>query len=389
MRIAAISLLAVPALLFCPAPAAAAEPKVLVEFFFSAGCDECRAVNEEVIPELLGRLGESVDLRAYDIGAESNLLHMIRLQDALKIKDNHPVSFFLEQRVHIGGLADIRRRLIPEVENMVIEAAERPAGGAADAGAGPGNADEGHAAAVKRLDSLSVGVIMAGGLADGFNPCAFATLIFFITLLGVSGRRGRDLIFVGLGFTAAVFATYFALGLGVFHLLRTLSVHVFLRGAIRIIMLAALAVLAALSFRDAWLFRRTGSAGAMTLQLPDRVKRLIHRVMRANMPARHLVLGSFAIGFLVTLLESACTGQALVPTLAYLASRAGENRSRALWLLALYNVMFVLPHFAVFLAAYHGATNERFIAWSRRNAFWGKLMAGLFFAGLALAMLRM
>ena len=387
MRIAITFLLLVTALLCCHMPAAGAEARVLVEYFFNAGCDDCRTVNEEVLPNLVDQLGESVDLRRYDINAKSNLLHLIRLQDALKIKADDHVSFFLAERVYIGGVPDIRKRLIPEIETMVVELSEQPTNSVAIA-VRPADAVQGHAAAVKRLDSFSIGVILAGGLSDGINPCAFATLIFFITLLSVSGRKGRDLIFVGLGFTGAVFATYFALGFGVFHLLRTLAVYRVLGDAIRLLMLIALAILAVLSFRDAWTFRRTGRADAITLQLPDRIKRLIHRVMRANMPTHHLVLGSVVIGFLVTLLESVCTGQVLVPTLTYMVSCAGESRARALGLLLLYNMMFVIPHVVVFIAAYHGATNERFLAWSRRNMVWSKLLMGLFFAVLALIMLR-
>ena len=388
MRIAAISFLLIPALLFCPGPAAGGGTRVLVDYFFSAGCDDCRIVNEEVLPEIIDQLGESLDIRRHDISAESNLLHMIRLQDALKIRADDHVSFILDGRVYIGGLPEIRRRLGGELEAMVIAMAEQPAFRTA-ADAGPDDAAEGRAAAVKRLNSFTVGVVMAGGLADGINPCAFATLIFFITLLGAYGRRGRDLVFVGLGFMGAVFATYFALGFGLFSLLRTLSVFHFLGLVIRRLVLIALAVLAALSFRDAWNFRRTGRPEAVTLRLPDRIQRLIHRVMRAHMPARRLALGAAATGFLVTLLESVCTGQVLVPTLTYMAACAGGNRGRALLLLTLYNIMFILPHLMVFFAAYHGATNERFIAWSRRNVVWSKLLMGLFFAGLALIMLRM
>ena len=388
MRIAATLFLLVMALLCRPMPVTGAEAKVLVEYFFNAGCDDCRTVNEEVLPKLLDQLAESVDLRRYDINANSNLLHLIRLQDALHIKADDHVSFFLAERTYVGGVSDIRQRLISEVETMVVELAGQPTG-LVTTNARPADRVEGHMAAAKRLDSFSIGVIVAGGLSDGINPCAFATLIFFITLLSVSGRKGRDLIFVGLGFTGAVFVTYFALGFGVFHLLRTLTLYRVLGDAIRLLMLVALAVLAVLSFRDAWAFRRTGRADAITLQLPDRIKRLIHRVMRANMPTHHLVLGSIVIGFLVTLLESVCTGQVLAPTLTYMVSCAGENQARALWLLLLYNIMFVIPHVVVFIAAYQGATNERFLAWSRKNVVWSKLLMGLFFAALALIMLRM
>ena len=104
--------------------------------------------------------------------------------------------------------------------------------------------------------------------------------------------------------------------------------------------------------------------------------------MRSRLTARRLFLGSFAIGGLVTLLESICTGQFYVPTLVYMSRQAAGGR-QALGLLVLYNVMFVIPHVVVFAAAYRGVTNERLLAWSRANAVWSKVLLGLGFAALA------
>ena len=56
--------------------------------------------------------------------------------------------------------------------------------------------------------------VVLAGMVDGLNPCAFATLIFFISYLTISGRKGQEVIFVGIAFTLGVFIAYLVIGLG-------------------------------------------------------------------------------------------------------------------------------------------------------------------------------
>ena len=51
-------------------------------------------------------------------------------------------------------------------------------------------------------------------------------------------------------------------------------------------MLALMAVFAWLSFRDAVRFRRSGRPGDVSLQLPERLQRRIHEVMRRGLRRR-------------------------------------------------------------------------------------------------------
>ncbi len=83
-------------------------------------------------------------------------------------------------------------------------------------------------------------------------------------------------------------------------------------------------------------------------------------------------------GFLVTLLDSLCTGQVYVPVLALIAREPGAWRSLAL--LALYNLAFIAPLVAVFMLAARGADAAQMSRWSKRNVFPSKLALGLVFA---------
>ena len=55
---------------------------------------------------------------------------------------------------------------------------------------------------------------------DGINPCAFATILFFVSYLVISRRPRHELLLVGLAFTLGVFVTYLAVGLGAMGLLQ-------------------------------------------------------------------------------------------------------------------------------------------------------------------------
>ena len=52
---------------------------VMVEFFYTTGCDECREIEDEVLPQLQELMGTSIDLRKYDILNPTNYLHLATL----------------------------------------------------------------------------------------------------------------------------------------------------------------------------------------------------------------------------------------------------------------------------------------------------------------------
>src|SRR5207249_10818350 len=66
---------------------------------------------------------------------------------------------------------------------------------------------------VARFQSFGAAAVLVAGLVDSINPCAIASLIFFLSYLTLGGRKPRDLLWIGGLFTLGVFATYFLIGL--------------------------------------------------------------------------------------------------------------------------------------------------------------------------------
>ena len=222
--------------------------------------------------------------------------------------------------------------------------------------------------------------IVLAGIVDGFNPCAFSIVIALAGILAVGGRRRRARMLGGWAFCAGSFLTYMAMGLGLMRALRALESLRTVHDAVMAALAIALFVLAFLSVRDAFRYRRAKEPSVITLQLPDRVKKLIRAVAEASWGGPTVVVAGLGCGFLVTLLDSLCTGQIYVPVLALVSREPGAWRSFAL--LAIYNVAFMVPLVAVFMLAAKGADSERMSRWSKRNVFPSKIALGFMFAVL-------
>ena len=220
--------------------------------------------------------------------------------------------------------------------------------------------------------------VVLAGIADGFNPCAFSIVIVLAGILAVGGRKRRARMLGGWAFCAGSFFTYMAMGLGLMRALRALESLRTVHDIVMTVLALSLFVLAFLSVRDAFRYRKAKVPSVITLQLPDRVKKLIRAVAEASWGGPTVVVAGLGCGFLVTLLDSLCTGQIYVPVLALISREPGAWRSLAL--LAIYNLAFIAPLVVVFMLAAKGADSERMSRWSKRNVFPSKIALGFMFA---------
>ena len=220
--------------------------------------------------------------------------------------------------------------------------------------------------ALKRRD-LTFGVVAFGGLVDGVNPCAFATIIFLLSYLQITRRSPRQVAQVGLAFIAGVFVSYFLLGLGLMEVLTRIQAVV---GGFRRILNGFLAafslVILALNVRDGFLCLR-GRMADMTLQLPGFLKGRVHSVIRHGSRHAHFVIAAFIVGAVVSVIELACTGQVYLPIIGYMQGQGGNLRT-GLAYLTLYNLMFVAPLFVIFSVACFGLTHAKLTDLLQRHA---------------------
>lgn len=361
----------------------------LVDFYFTPGCKECDYVENRFLPQLRDIFGEQVIIKKHNLYDTGEFVNLRNFSPGDKIIGKDNVFFIIDGKIYIGGKKDIELNLIPAIEERLYALA--------------GFTESFRASGVEKTPAIdpdygsglfrfSVFTVIIAGLIDGLNPCAFATLIFLVSVLLLGGGQKSGLIWLGAGFCSAVYLAYFLIGLGLFQAFRLSLAWQRLSAFLHLFLMAALLLMAVISFRDAWIFSVTGRQGDVILKLPEKFNRLIHHIIRSNLNTGHgaasrgyVFFGGLLVGFCVTLLESVCTGQLYAPTLAFLAWTS-ELWLTAFSLLALYNLMFVLPLIVVFILAWRGTGSTAFIVWSRKHVVFSKCLSGIFFVFLAVVL---
>ncbi len=235
----------------------------------------------------------------------------------------------------------------------------------------------------RRYESITLPIVLFGGLLDGINPCAFATIIFFLSYLQIARRTPREMLMVGAAFISAVFIAYLAAGLLLYEVIASLNDRFAGIQRWMNLVFGILALIAAyLSLRDA-LRARAGRLDEMTLQLPGMLKDRIRSVIRSGARARNFVIAAFLSGLVISLLELACTGQVYAPIIYQIQ----KGRLDAVLWLVVYNLAFITPLIVIFLLAYGGLRSETLVAFQKKHTFSVKLGLALLFLFLALFIL--
>ncbi len=235
---------------------------------------------------------------------------------------------------------------------------------------------------IARFESFGLAAVAVSGLIDGINPCAFATIIFFISYLSMVNRKGKEILWVGGVFTLAVFLTYFLIGTGALKVITSLSFLPLVRKIFVLVTATLALILGVISLYDYFQFKRKGTTKDAKLQLPSFLKKMIHSSVRKNVRLGNYVLMAAVTGFLVSILELACTGQIYLPTLMFI-STIPDLKINALIYLLLYNLMFIVPLILVFSFTYWGTTSAQWARLTQKNFGKIKIAMALLFFGLA------
>ena len=234
---------------------------------------------------------------------------------------------------------------------------------------------------INRFKSLGIFTVLSAGLIDGINPCAFATLIFFISYLTMMGRKRKEILWVGIGFSAAVFLTYLLIGLGILSFIQHLSFLPIFSKVVYVVTIVFALILGVLSLYDYIQLKRNRSS-EMKLQLPDFLKKRIHKTIREGSQSPRYFIAAVTAGVIVSVLEFTCTGQVYLPTILFVTN-IPSLRASAISHLLLYNVMFIIPLLIIFGIVYWGVTSEQLAFFLKKRATTIKLITSLLFFALA------
>jgi len=307
-------------------------------YFYQPQCPECDRT--EALLRAVQKKYRPINIYRYNILEDTSKLFYETLAELRKIPENRRL---LVPAIFIANECLIKEIPSAGLERMIIK----------------------HAGNCPRLDTIrvtnagsnifnrfkkfSILGIMAAGFLDGINPCAFATIIFFVSYLFFAGRKRRDVLLMAVFFILAVFVSYLAIGLGAYKVLQVLTGF---KIAAKIVFLAFgifAVILGVLSLYDYYVSRK-GDTAKMLLQLPLAVKQRIHKNIKEKTGSAGVVIGSIAAGFAISFLEFGCTGQVYLPTITFIISRQGPAL-KPIASLVLYNLMFILPLIAIAVIA--------------------------------------
>lgn len=350
---------------------------VYLAYFYEPGCHDCDKA-KIVLQDISAKYPDNIILKSFDISLSENVELAEALGELNQMPEEErllvPVIFLgddylFRSDITFDNLDELIQKYLTtetiapweKVKEKDLTAQER---------------------LIARFQSFGLAAVAVSGLIDGINPCAFASIIFFISYLTLINRKGREIVWVGGMFTLSVFLTYFLIGTGALKMITSLSFLPLVRKIFVLVTASLALILGVVSLYDYLQFKKKGTTKDAKLQLPSFLKNLIHSAIRKNVKLSNYILMAAVTGFIVSLLELACTGQIYLPTIMFI-STIPDLKVNALFYLLFYNLMFVVPLVLVFSFTYWGTTSAQWAALTNKNFGKIKIAMALLFFGLA------
>lgn len=212
--------------------------------------------------------------------------------------------------------------------------------------------------------NLTPVAVVCGAAVDAINPCALSILILLMASMLIEGERKKALL-VGFSFIAAIYLSYFFLGLGALKLIRSYTLT-YSRVFYNVVGVIAL-IFGALNIKDYFWY----GGGGFIMEVPRRWR----PKMKALITGAATPWGAFTIGFIISLFLLPCLSGPYIVILGMLAAKA--TFWKAFLYMILYNVIFVAPMIIVVLAMYFGLPPEKAENWRKEKIRLLHLIAGI------------
>ncbi len=346
-------------LLFCSSASASVD----IVFFHETGCPECARVRDFLENRMKPNYG--VKIHEYEIHTGDNASHMLMLADIYgsdEIRREGTPALFIGEHAIQGS----SRRVLREIEQAVRETLRKPA--------------ESPLIKLERRPppssslAVSLSAVLGAAAVDAVNPCACAVLVLLLGAMMLAADRSRRRILgAGFAFTAACYIAYFLMGLGLFTAVRSADIQNAVYVAVAILAIG----LGLWNLKDA-----SGENKGLQLEVPKSWQPLIKRLTSGITS----VPGAFFTGIVVSLLLLPCTSGPYVVIIGMLSRTSSHGR--ALWLLGIYNLVFVLPFILITLGVGFGlTTTARVERWRQRYTGRMRLVTGIFMLALGAGLL--
>jgi len=310
-------------------------------YFYSETCPHCKQVEQYFETE---GIYEKYDIRKIETSGPYNAAYLNKFFDAFSVPESKrgiPAIFFDD--TFIPGGQPIIDEFVRQIEQK--DASEFPD----PENIGSSAASSGEQAEPKK--NLSLPILVWAALVDAINPCAFAVLILLVATVA-SAKGKRESLYSGLMFSLSIFVSYFLMGLGIYK-----AIGFFNLPQIFSIIIGVLAILIGLANLKDFFWYGKGFVMEVPFSWRPKLQSLIKGVTSP--------LGALTTGFLVSVFLLPCTSGPYLVVLGLLAER--ENMARAISLLGLYNLIFVLPMIIITFGMYFGIRAKRLEEWRQKN----------------------
>lgn len=197
---------------------------------------------------------------------------------------------------------------------------------------------------------ITLPLVLSTGLLDSLNPCAISLLLLYIGLLYTMKKDHKTVLTFGFFYIAAVYITYFFIGLGLLKVVNIFNVPFFFAK-----LTAAIAIIFGILNIKEYFWPNSPLSIRIPMNIRQRASEWAHK---ATIPA------AIVLGFLIALHEFPCSGAVYLVILGYLAKN--ETFLRGTAYLLLYNLMFILPLAIILALASNKVLTEKFVNWQER-----------------------
>jgi len=349
-------------------PEISKHPPIYIAFFYQTTCKECERIFYML--NYLKKKYPFLKIKEFNLMERKNKILFEAMAEKIKIPEEKrliPATLiigtdYLQQReINLKNIEKIIGKYKGKGSECIWEIGED-------------RLKEAEDRIIKRFKEFGILPVCLAGLIDGINPCAFAVIVFFISYLVATKRKGKEILIVGFSFMAGVFITYFLFGCGVFSFLSKFTHYSVFSRVLNLLVGTGAIILGFLSFCD-FLKARKGEIKNIKLQLPQFIKKKIHSTIISKGRLKNYAIGSFISGVIVSFLEFVCTGQVYFPTIVFVLNQQRQGY----FYLFLYNLFFIFPLLFILLFSYAGMSSQKISEFSRNNVVGAKFLLSLIF----------
>ncbi len=339
--------------------------EIEILYFYEAGCASCEKLEEFFEQHL--EPNYPVVISKYEIHIPENANMMLNLAEAYNAKE------IIEEGTPAIFVGDKAFQGFSQKVLNGIEEAVRAAISSEDSSALGEPAKEKES--IRRR--LTISAVIGASAVDAVNPCAFGVLTLLLSTMLIFSKSStrRHVINAGFAFTAATYICYLLMGFGLFTAIRFAGLQHYIY-----IGVSVLAIVVGLwNTKDFFWYER-----GINIEVPQSWRPRLKKITRGVTS----VPSAFIIGCLVSVLLLPCTSGPYVVIIGMLSDTA--TKMQAVWLLLLYNFIFVLPFIIITLGVGFGLTSPARIEQMRQK--WLKrlhLATGIFMLALGTTMVTL